>query len=84
MTSLCKQSYEEVKELLKAREKEVRKVAAMLIEKETLELDDLTKILGRRNNPQYDKLMECAEDRQKSKNTTTVNVPPPSITLNPQ
>ena len=67
---LCNKAYDEVKELLKVHENEVKTVAAELIKKETLELDQLAKILGKRDDKSYGKLMECVEDKKKAESTT--------------
>ncbi len=67
MIGLCKSAYEEVKQLLKQHEPELRKLSAQLLLKETLDLDELQKILGPRPGQIADTLKDYVSDLRKGK-----------------
>ena len=49
VNELCEKQYERAKELLNAKNKEVNLLAKRLLEKETIELNDLNEVLGARS-----------------------------------
>ena len=59
---MCSKAYSDVKELLKNKAQEVKKLAARLLEKETVELDELTKLLGKREGGEKQNLAGYVKD----------------------
>ncbi len=64
---LCQQQYERAKALLKEKESVVRKLAETLTKKESVELDELTDILGPSPHQTKEGMEDYIEDLKKKK-----------------
>ncbi len=85
MIKLCNQAYEEVKMLLEQRKAEVAKLANILLQKETVELDELSTILGKREVATKGNLDSYIQDLKEKKKVISENnnkeAPKPSAAL---
>jgi len=64
---LCNEAYEEVKKLLEEKKQEVTKLATILMNKETVELDELIEIFGKREGIEQRALSGYLEDLKHKK-----------------
>lgn len=69
MVDVCNTAYEEAKELLKSKGEEVKKLAGILMEKETVELNELIEIFGHREGAEEEVLSKYLKDLKTRKET---------------
>lgn len=64
---MCKSQYERAKKILADKAAEITKLADLLIKKETVELDELTELLGKSENQQKESVERYREDMRQRK-----------------
>ena len=70
-----------MKQLLQVKKQEVTKLANILLAKETVELDELTAIFGKRDGTEKGKFDDYIQDLQEKKKSTAGHVPEVAIKI---